>query len=201
MSISSNKQSPMVAFESHRKPNDDGNVGITIEEHAFLGFLNFRFDRTNEECSESVKNLYGTEVPQKANTFSVSNNHYIYWLGPDEWLLRTTDEDDINVDAFRNAVNSHHTAVTDVSGAMTLLRLSGESVQDVLRQGTTFDIDPLEFEPGNCAQTVFAHANVIFIRPLGEEEVLELIVRRSFSDHIMLFLLHAASDYGYELKC
>ena len=190
----------MISFEDHRKPGKDGAIGVTIVEESFQGFLNLRFDSSNTSCLAAVRQLYGVDAPLEANQFSVSDNAIVYWLGPDEWLVKLKSEEEVEVLEFLEIAGDSHCAATDLSSGMTLLRLSGPSVENILRQGITFDIHPRAFKFGSCAQTVFAHANVLLVRPSESSDDLEIIVRRSFSDHVMLFLLNAAADYGYELK-
>jgi len=201
MNLASNKQSPMISFEDHRKPDRNGAIGITIVEERFQGFLNLRFDSSNTDCLAAVKQIYGVDVPSEANMFSTTDNAVVYWLGPDEWLVKLKSEDEVQTSEFLEVVGDNHCAATDLSSGTTLLRLSGPSVENVLRQGITFDIHPRAFKFGSCAQTVFAHANVLLVRSSENTDELEMIMRRSFAEHIMLFLLNAAADYGYELRC
>ena len=64
----------------------------------------------------------------------------------------------------------------------------------------TLDIHPRELAVGHCVQTVLAKTNILISRDSDDNAAFTVIVRRSFSDYAMAFLIDAAETCGYELK-
>jgi len=82
-------------------------------------------------------------------------------------------------------------AVTPVGAGYTTLSLSGTGVREVLARGCALDLLPRAFGPGDCLQTTFARAIVVLLHRGangGDAPVVELIVRRSFADHVWRWL-------------
>ena len=91
--------------------------------------------------------------PVEPNTTAEVDGRAVLWLGPDEWLVLGATEAD-----FPDAA-----AAVDVSANRVAFELSGDDAADVLAQGCSLDLD--RFEPGRCAQTLLARAQVILYRP------------------------------------
>lgn len=194
------RRSPLAAFADASRPDAAGACGVRVEELAFQDYFNLRCDAECPRTRRAVSEALGVGLPLTANRMVSRDALTVYWLGPDEWLLRLDgDGPRPRVDALRASLDGVHHALVELSGALATLRLSGPRVEDVLRQGTPFDVHPRAFPGGHCAQTLLARADVILARPRDEPRDVELIARRSFSDHVALFLLDAAHDYGCEL--
>jgi len=73
-------------------------------------------------------------------------------------------------------------AVTEVGGGNEVLVLAAATAREALAGECPLDLDERAFGPGQCAQTRLAHA-AILLRPL-ESGDMELVVRRSFADHV-----------------
>jgi sarcosine oxidase, subunit gamma len=200
MTSNINRQSPMIDFADRQQPNTAGDIGLVITEKAFAGYFNIRIKATDSDSIDIIEQCLSMSLPTAANRMTEQDQDAIYWLGPDEWLLRQDVENSDVITECRTKLDGRHVAITDLSSAMTNLRFSGTHMEDVLRQGTTFDIHPQEFAVGSCAQTVFSHANVLIARPTDAADCIDMFVRRSFSDHVMTMLLDAAYDYGVELR-
>jgi sarcosine oxidase, subunit gamma len=106
----------------------------------------------------------------------------LLWLGP-EWYLLVDDDP---VDAAAGAV--------DVSAQRTVLELSGPSATAVLAHGCSIDLRPRAFGPGSCAQTMLAKAQVV-LHQTGPEPTYRILVRASFADYLVRWLLDAMTEY------
>jgi len=190
----------MAAFADCNQPNGAGEVGLKIVEFPFQAYHNLRLDSANPAHREAVRAVYALDLPLDANRIQESADATAYWLSPDEWLIRCSDAEAQKISELKQRLDGEHIAATDISSGMTHLRLAGDAVEAVLRQGTAFDLHPGVFASGQCAQTAMAHSNVLFARPGDMENVIDLLVRRSFADHIMAFLQDAAHDYGFSLS-
>jgi sarcosine oxidase, subunit gamma len=103
------------------------------------------------------------------------------WLGPDEWLVLGSREQD----------HADMPAAVDVSANRICFELSGEGAEDVLARGCALDLHLSVFSPGRCAQTLVARAQVILYRT--EADAFRLLVRPSFADYLRAWLRDAGA--------
>ncbi len=194
------KRAVLAAFDDEEQLVDE-HAGVALIEHPFQGYLNLRLDPANDVLGGAVANVLGVALPAVPNRTAQGDGVVVYWLGPDEWLLRTPSEDDMTVfGALSGALGDHWHALTDISGGMTHIAVGGEAAAAVLAQGVTIDLHPKVFPAGHCAQTVMARSNVL-IAPTGDAgNAFDVFVRRSFADHVLTFLRDAAHDVGYRFS-
>ncbi len=177
-----------------------GGVGVVISERPFLGHLNLRGDSSDGAFASGVERALGLALPVEPNTVSEGDGKQALWLGPDEWLIVTPpDEQGPASERLCDALDGVHSSVTDISGGQTLVNLSGENAREVLAKGCSLDLHPRAFGEGRCAQTLVSGANVI-LRWAGPEPSFDLIVRRSFADHLARWLHDAALEYGVSVQ-
>ena len=152
--------------------------------------VNLRGDPSADGFMAAVRAVLGFELPRAANTTAASTSHVAYWLGPDEWLIATRDSAALSR-TLKEALSGMFAAVTEVGASNEVLVLDAATGREALAAECPLDLDPRAFGPGQCAQTRFAHAAVL-LRPL-EDGRIELVVRRSFADHVRqhLSLAHA----------
>ncbi len=96
--------------------------------------------------------------------------------------------------ALRAALPASDAAVTDLSHARTLLRLTGEAAADILGKGLAIDLHTSVFAPGRAAQSVIHHMEVLVIR--RKDRVFDLVVSRGFGLWFAEWLLDAGLEYG-----
>lgn len=198
MSPAPAKRSALDAFADEEWAAE-GVVGLEVVETRFEGYLNLRLDPADGDLAAAAAEVLGTALVTVPNTVVDGLGVTIYWLGPDEWLLRTPSEDDRGLAGKLEArLGGFWHSLIDVSGGMAHLALAGPAARDVLSQGMTLDLHARAFAPGRCAQTLLARANVL-IAPVGDDGF-DLFVRRSFADHVLRFLRDAASEYGFRLS-
>jgi sarcosine oxidase, subunit gamma len=143
--------------------------------------VNLRGSPSDDGFFAAVRGVLGFELPRTANTTATGGGNVAYWLGPDEWLLATNFSATL-ARALRDALSGKFAAVTEVGGGNEVLVLEAATARERLAAECPLDLDPRAFGPGQCAQTRFAHAAVL-LRPL-EDGAIELVVRRSFADHV-----------------
>jgi sarcosine oxidase subunit gamma len=177
-------------------PHDvGGDAGVIARILPELGHINLRGNPKYAGFVAAASATLGQELPVSANTMT-TGSHRIFWLGADEWLIVTSIVDPLSlVVRLRESFLGQHASVTDVSGGQITLRLAGPSVRDVLAKGCTLDFHPDKFKVGACAQSGLAKANVL-IGLVDDQPAYEIIVRRSFAEYVLLWLRHAASEYG-----
>jgi sarcosine oxidase subunit gamma len=174
-------------------------TGVYLSERPFLGYVNLRGNSEDLAFVQGAQNCLGIALPVRPNEISQNEFLTILWLGPDEWLLVTQQSRANQVSsALREAWRTLHVAVTDLSDGQTLLFLSGANARDVLQAGCSLDLHPSVFKEGRCAQTAMAKAGIILWRADNESGFF-LIVRRSFSEHLALWIQDAAAPWGFEM--
>jgi sarcosine oxidase subunit gamma len=112
--------------------------------------------------------------PVEPNTAAVVDGRTVLWLGPDEWLVLGGTEAD-----FPDAA-----AAVDVSANRVVFELGGDDAADALARGCALDLD--RFEPGRCAQTLLARAQVILHRADGGPW--RIFVRPSYAPYLRAWL-------------
>lgn len=171
-----------------------GDAGIVIREAKVLGHLNLRGNPENELFLKGVETVLGLKLPTVPGHFVSSGQSSIYWLGPTEWLVIVPGGSESQVEAqLRDSLQGHF-SVVDVSGGQTLINISGEEVDLVLKKSSGYDFHPGRFKAGRCVQTTFAKAAALVSKqPDGS---FDLIIRRSFADYLARWLLDAAQEFG-----
>jgi|TARA_Y100000294_G_scaffold59167_1_gene55934 sarcosine oxidase subunit gamma len=178
-----------------------GGTGVWFQELPFRAHLNLR-SAASTGCTEALAPITGAVLPLEPNTASYGRRCLVHWLGPDEWLLIAAPTDTRLQAELEAVLAGSHYALTDLSGGQTLLRTGGPKLREVLASGCTLDLHPRRFGPGQCAQTLVAHVGAL-LRVAAEVEdadVIDIVVRRSFADHLLHWLLDASAEVGCALR-
>jgi sarcosine oxidase subunit gamma len=193
--------SPLSEFKTlQRQLGASDRLDCWFQEQPFLVHCNLRGDPQNLDFLQEVKKQLGVELPLLPNTVSSAGRWRGCWLSPDEWLLLGSGRSK-PFEALVSELSAMHHSLVDLSGGQTVIRIGGSAWRDVLGSACTLDLHPRAFEASRCAQTVLAHINVLLIHVDDDErgEALDIVVRRSFSDHLLHWLIDAAKEVGFEL--
>ena len=193
------QESPLVGVRWNTAAGDTGNPGVILTERPFLGYVNLRGDAGDATFPAAVEGVLGVALPLDPNTIAEGEDLTVCWMGPDEWLiiLRPGDQTRCVAD-LRQALGEHHASAVDTTGGYTLVNVAGARRRELLAKGCTLDLHPRNFSPGQCAQTNLGKTGVLLI-PRGDSsdaESFDVIVRRSFSDYLGIWLEHSAREYG-----
>ena len=130
--------------------------------------------------------------PTDPNTSSGNDNLNILWLSPDEWLLYSNNKTDINnSNELENNLYSSISkvkigSVTNVSDHWVMINMKGNKIFELLSSGCPFNFNKFKNNKGSVAQTLINHIDVIIHNKNNND--LNLFVRRSFSDHLWLWM-------------
>ena len=153
--------------------------------------------KTREFISAIGKNL-NMLLPTEANTSTSGETLTALWLSPDEWMLlsnstvsENTNRYEVEDNLINNISNVNLGAVTDVSDQFVMINIKGTKVFDLFATGSPFNFIQFRNKKGSVVQTLLSHIDVII--HLTEINEVNLLVRRSFSEHLHSWLNDSAS--------
>jgi len=153
--------------------------------------------KTKDFITTIGKNL-NMLLPTEANTSTSGETLTALWLSPDEWMLisnKTISEGTNTYEVEDNLINNISKtklgAVTDVSDQFVMINIKGSKVFDLFATGSPFNFNEFKNKKGSVVQTILSHIDVII--HLTEINDVNLLVRRSFSEHLNSWLNDSAS--------
>ena len=187
-------ESPLVGIAGlgKRELTVDGRSCL-LGEIALLDMLTLRGDATDAGFVSAVLAATGLALPVVANTASVGDGRQLFWLGPDEWLLKLPGGTGEAVEmALRAALAGKHFSVVSMGAGSTTLSVQGPAAADLLSRGCPLDLHARSFPDGSLAQSHISKANVV-VYCLQAEQSYEVTVRRSFAEYLFKWLCEAGS--------
>ncbi len=172
--------------------------GVIFREYAAKGHLNLRGNPDDEAFRVGVEATLKARLPTEPGYWSAAGNTSVYWLGPNEWLVLVAADREADVQRNLRQTLSGHFSIVNVSGGQTLLNLSGDAVEFVLKKSSSYDFHPLNFAQGRCVQTTFAKATALVARK--KDGSFDLVIRRSFADYLCRWIANAAVEYGFSIE-
>ena len=137
-------------------------------------------------------------LPTEANTSTSGEALTALWLSPDEWMLvsnKTVSEDtntyEVEDKLISNISKVNLGAVTDVSDQFVMINIKGSKVFELFATGSPFNFNEFKDKKGSVVQTILSHIDVII--HLKEKNEVNLLVRRSFSEHLYSWINDSAS--------
>ncbi|RFU44100.1 sarcosine oxidase subunit gamma [Paraburkholderia sp. DHOC27] len=187
------QESPLVGVGDLLKTHQAGaSKKFSLSEQAFRDLVNVRGDVTDPAFVSAVEYVTGCRPPAKPNTVARGNGYDVLWLGPDEWLVCSQQQQGATLEGkLRQALTGQFASAVDIGSGYTLLEVSGERVREVIARGCPLDLHPRVFTPGQCAQSHYFKASMVLV-PLSAD-TFQLIVRRSFADYFCRIMLDAAA--------
>ncbi|KGK00331.1 sarcosine oxidase subunit gamma [Thalassotalea sp. ND16A] len=194
MSNSVQVESPLHHAQLDQLIGQSNSGGIVLHEAALLGHLNLRGNSDDAEFLAGVQEALGIALPITPCSSANSELAQIMWLAPDEWLIVVASGSEYEVEQKLRSYLKGHFAVSDISGAQTILELSGSNVVELMKKSTGYDLHLDSFPVGKVIGTTFAKAGAHILRV--SEDKFQLVVRRSFSDYIWLWIQQGSQEYG-----
>lgn len=148
-------------------------AGGHLREAALTLKFSLRGDSSDQRFMQAVNGLLGNagagdlQIPVVPNTISAGGQSTIFWMGPDEWLLRCEPQatqilsSALSEDAFASAFSGLHAAAVDVSDYYTVFELHSADAMGLLARSCPLDLEKEFAEPGRCAQTRIGNAAVL----------------------------------------
>ena len=153
--------------------------------------------KTKDFITTIGKNL-NMILPAEANTSTSGQALTALWLSPDEWMLvsnKTLSEDtntyEVEDNLIKNISKVNLGAVTNVSDQFVMINIKGNKVFDLFATGSPFNFNQFKDKKGSVVQTILNQIDVII--HLIEINEVNLLVRRSFSEHLYSWINDSAS--------
>ncbi|MFP1624199.1 sarcosine oxidase subunit gamma [Streptomyces sp. 5K101] len=168
---------------------------VRLAELPFLAQINVRLDPKGAAL-DAVGLALGLQLPLEPDTVVRAGELTALWLGPDEWLVVGPPGSQQDLESrIRGAAGEEPVSVTDVSAQRTTVLVAGPRARDLLAHGCPLDLHPRAFEPGRCAQTTLARAQVVLVARDEPRAGFWVLVRSSFAGYLTDWLLDAAAEW------
>tara|TARA_B100001027_G_scaffold148826_1_gene104204 strand:- start:574 stop:1149 length:576 start_codon:yes stop_codon:yes gene_type:complete len=186
-----------LAFNNVLNLNKKNYNGVTIEELSLTGKINIRGKSSDKEFMKNIGSALNLVLPIEPNVRIFNNNISIMWLGPNEWLVITPEnEKDGIISLLKSNLNPQKTAITDVSFNRVVLRLEGEKVFTLLSKFLVANLEKILKTNFSVAQTIFLKIPVLFVRNNTDEEPtsLDLHLNRSHTNYVYELLVDGSKN-------
>ena len=137
-------------------------------------------------------------LPTKANTSTQSEKLTALWLSPDEWMIYSNEPVDENTndyeteDLLNNNISKLNLgAITDVTDQFVMINLKGNKIYELFQTGSPFNFNDFQNKKGAVTQTILNKIDIIVHNQ--DKNLVNLFVRRSFSQHLFSWMNDAAS--------
>ena len=169
---------------------------ISVKEISPIMKLNLRGKK--REFLTTVGKHLDMILPTEANTSSSSSKLTALWLSPDEWMVvsnelieKNTNSYDLEESLYNSISKTNLGAVIDVTDQFVMLELKGSKIYELFSSGSTYNFNDFREKKGSTTQTLLNNIDVIIQNK--SENLVNLFVRRSFSEHLFSWINDSAS--------
>lgn len=177
--------------------NGQSDRGVIAGWDAGWAIVNVRGNPEDPQFVSAISGALGVAWPVAVCSTVMRSGLRIIWAGPDDWfVLSKNHSPDQLMNVLRQALNSQHCAITDVSSGYALLNLTGPRVRELMAEGCPLDLHPRQFCVGQSAGSVFFKASV-WLWQTEEVPTYEVLVRTSFQGYVWLMLKRTTAESGF----
>ena len=169
---------------------------ISVKEISPIMKLNLRGKK--REFFTAVGKHLDMILPTEANTSSSSSKLTALWLSPDEWMVvsnelieKNTNCYDLEESLYNSISKTNLGAVIDVTDQFVMLELKGSKIYELFSSGSPYNFNDFREKKGSTTQTLLNNIDVIIQNK--SENLVNLFVRRSFSEHLFSWINDSAS--------
>ena len=169
---------------------------ISIKEVSPIMKLNLRGKK--REFFTTVGKHLDMILPAEANTSSSSSKLTSICLSPDEWMVvsneitkKDTNKYELEESLYNSISKTNLGAIVDVTDQFVMLELEGSKIYELFSSGSPFNFNEFKEKKGSATQTLLNNIDVIIHNK--SENLVNLFVRRSFSEHLFSWINDSAS--------
>ena len=137
-------------------------------------------------------------LPTESNTSTQSDKLTALWLSPDEWMIFSNEPVDENTNNYqteellnKSISKSNLGAITDVTDQFVMISIKGNKIYELFQTGSPFNFNDFRNKKGAVTQTILTKIDIIVHNQ--DKNVINMFVRRSFSQHLFSWMNDAAS--------
>ena len=158
------------------------------------GLLIFQIAQYRNSSFDITKIIIdGLNLPTSLKSSSNSNTR-ILWLGPNNWLVFSSDLDLIQKE--KDQFKEEDFAITNISHSRTIIELEGDLVNEVLKKGCPLDIN--SFKEGDCANSVYNGITITIDFVSDKPNKVRISGLRSFGESLYHSITDACLEFGYK---
>ena len=169
---------------------------FSMEEKTPIIKINLRGNTNNKDFTSKIGEILEIILPTEVGRIVVKEKMSIIATGPNEWLIisnniieESSNNSELEKFLFENISQNNLGAVTSVNDQFTIFSLKGSNVFEVLSKSSPFNFETLS--DNYSAQTLLNGIDVTIIKK--DNENVDLLVRRSFSEHLWDWIKDSAS--------
>ena len=179
-------------FGDYKEKSENDLLKVS-EINKLLIFQIAKFKNSKFDISKiKIDNL---NLPSSLKSSSNSNTR-ILWLGPDNWLVFSSNLDLITKE--KKQLSEIDFAITDISHSRTIIELEGDLVDEVLKKGCPLDIN--SFKIGDCANSVYNGITVTVDFISEDPKKIRIFGLRSFGESLYHSITDACLEFGFVAK-
>ena len=177
-------------FGDHEKKNENDLLKVS----EINGLLIFQIAQYRNSSFDITKiKIDGLNLPISLKSSSNSNTR-ILWLGPNNWLVFSSDLELIQKE--KDQFKEEDFAITNISHSRTIIELEGDLVNEVLKKGCPLDIN--SFKEGDCANSVYNGITITIDFVSDKPNKVRISGLRSFGESLYHSITDACLEFGYK---
>ena len=169
---------------------------FSMGENKSIQKINLRGNPSNKDFTSKVGKILGIILPLEVGSIAFKEEISIICTGPNEWLIISNNTVKENGNSFElenilyeNVSKKDLGAVTNVTDQFTVFSLKGSNIYEVLSKSSPLNFDTLL--DNSSAQTLLNNIDITIFKKNNES--IDLLVRRSFSEHLWDWIKDSAS--------
>ena len=174
------------------------HLEIKIQELPYVDKINLRLDPNNNDYMSICSKILGAVLPIKPNTYVQNEKVKIIWLGPDEWMVISDQENELFI-KLNNELGDLEASVTDVSENRTIIRLSGKKIITLLPKFLVLDLEKNLGTKSSCAQTLFVKVPILLLRNNDNNQIpeIDIFTNRSHANYIYNLIVDGTKNLDF----
>ena len=169
---------------------------FSMGENKSVQKINLRGNPNNKDFTSKVGKILGIILPLEVGKIAIKEEISIICTGPNEWLIVSNNSVEENESSFElenilyeNISKKDLGAVTNVTDQFTIFSLKGSNIYEILSKSSPLNFDTLL--DNSSAQTLLNNIDITIVKKNNEN--MDLLVRRSFSEHLWDWIKDSAS--------
>ena len=175
-----------------------GDRAVAVQELPFRAMVSLRAE-PGGALYQRLGDTLGLTLPRHCGQTARSSGtgierHTALWLGPDEWLIVSSDDPEELTGALEGLLTDDPGSVVDVSANRTVVELSGPCARSVLQKGCPADLHPRAFGQGTAISTSLGPVPLVLWQ--SGEQTYRLLPRSSYADYLARWLVAAMTEFA-----